>query len=136
MPAPVWVAEPIPPQMPARHGSVAVEGGSLGYWDTGGDGPAVVLLHAGTQSMAGWPYQQPALAAAGYRVLAYSRRGYQGSDAPDAGHAADDLAALLDDRGIATAHLVAAAHGGFHHRPEVFFHVFRISNDVDGAEQR
>lgn len=113
MRAPVWVAEPIPPQAPARHGTVAVEGGRLGFWDTGGDGAAVVLLHAGTQSMHGWPYQQPVLAGAGYRVLAYSRRGYAGTEAADQGHAAEDLMALLLDRGIARAHLVAAAHGGF-----------------------
>lgn len=115
MRAPVWVAEAIPPQAPARHGMVEVPGGRLGYWDTGGDGPAVVLLHAGTQSMACWGYQQPALAAAGFRVLAYSRRGYAGSDAPDVAgaFAADDLKALLLHCGVGRAHLVACAHGGF-----------------------
>ena len=113
MAAPVWQAEPIPPQAPERHGQIEVQGGRLGYWDTGGDGPAVILLHAGTQSMAGWPYQQPVLAAAGYRAIAYSRRGYAGSDAGDEGFACDDLLALLRACGITSAHLVAAAHGGF-----------------------
>jgi len=116
MTAPVWTPEPIPPQAPARRGSVAVPGASIGYWDTGGDGPAVVLLHAATQSLEGWVYQQPVLVGAGYRVIGYSRRGYRGSPftgEPDPGNATDDLHALLDHLGIAQAHLVAAAHGGF-----------------------
>ena len=112
----IWVPEPIPPQGPAQEGRVDVPGGSLRYWDTGGAGPAVVLLHAGTQSADGWVYQQPVLSAAGYRVIGYSRRGYAGSgpDAPDdPAVASDDLQCLIRHLGLGRIHLVAAAHGGF-----------------------
>ena len=32
------------------------------YWDTGGNGPVIVLLHPGRGSAYSWPYQQQALA--------------------------------------------------------------------------
>lgn len=113
---PVWTPISIPPQAPAATGSLPVSGGSIGYWDTGGTGHPVVLLHAATQSMHGWPYQQPALVAAGFRAIAYSRRGYLGSgpaDPANPGNATEDLHALLDRLGLAQVDLVAAAHGGF-----------------------
>jgi len=114
--APVWNPVPIPPQAPAREGMAAVGSAQLWYWDTGGDGHPVILLHAATQSAAGWVYQQPVLAQAGYRVIAYSRRGYFRSDPVDPaapGYAADDLHRLIEHLGLDTVDLVAAAHGGF-----------------------
>src|SRR5688572_15008533 len=61
----VWVPVPIPAQVPVQEGMVEVSGSRLYYWDTGGSGHPMILLHAGTQSAAGWPYQQPVLAQAG-----------------------------------------------------------------------
>jgi pimeloyl-ACP methyl ester carboxylesterase len=119
-PDPVWVPVPIPPQVPAQDDMVAVDGSRLWYWDTGGNGQPVILLHAGTQSAAGWVYQQPVLARAGYRVIAYSRRGYYRSDAGDAdspGVGADDLQRLIQHLKLDKAtrvDLVAAAQGGFY----------------------
>jgi pimeloyl-ACP methyl ester carboxylesterase len=37
----------------------------LWYWDTGGDGTPVVLVHPATGSALIWGYQQPAFAKAG-----------------------------------------------------------------------
>ena len=114
--APVWVPIPIPPQVPAAEGMADVGGVRLWYWDTGGEGHPVILLHAATQSAAGWVYQQPALAQAGYRVIGYSRRGYFRSDpaATEApGYGADDLHRLIELLGLDTVDLVGAAHGGF-----------------------
>jgi len=114
--APVWEPIPIPPQAPAREGLADVGGARLWYWDTGGSGHPVILMHAATQSAAGWVYQQPALASAGYRTIAYSRRGYFRSDAADRaapGYAVDDLHALIGQLGLDTVDLVGAAHGGF-----------------------
>lgn len=115
-PLPVWSPVEIPPQAPEHQGLARLPGTNLAYWDTGGDGRPIVFLHAATQSGAGWVYQQPALAQAGYRVVRYSRRGYYGSDPGDPenpGVASDDLQALLDLLGLGRIDLVAAAHGGF-----------------------
>jgi len=86
----------------------------LAYWDTGGEGEPVVVLHAGTGSHAVWEHQRPALLAAGYRVIGYSRRGHLGSEegpADDVGTGSGDLAALMDQLGIGRFHLVGTAAG-------------------------
>jgi pimeloyl-ACP methyl ester carboxylesterase len=86
----------------------------LAYWDTGGAGEAVVLLHAGTGSHAVWDHQRPALVAAGYRVIAYSRRGHLGSDCgPDGapGTGSGDLRALATHLGLTRFHAVGTAAG-------------------------
>ncbi len=113
---PAWEPVPIPAQVPIRDGLVTVPGARLWFWDTGGSGHPVVLLHAGTQSAMGWPYQQPVLAQAGYRVIAYSRRGYErseGGDVNDPGIGADDLHGLIEHLKLPQVDLVAAAQGGF-----------------------
>lgn len=46
------------------------------------EGPLVVLLHGFPEFWFGWRHQLPALAAAGYRVLAPDQRGYNLSDKP------------------------------------------------------
>src|SRR6185436_17342844 len=115
-PAPVWAPAAIPPQAPAQQGLVDVPGSSLWYWDTGGSGRPVILLHAGTHSAAGWVYQQPVLAGAGYRVIAYSRRGYYRSDPGDPdnpGTGSDDLHCLVQHLKLSTVDLVGAAQGAF-----------------------
>lgn len=110
-----WQDEP--PQHAVTTGTVPLDHGHLSYWDTGGDGAPLVLLHAATGSMLCWGYQQPVLAGAGYRVIGYSRRGHYGSElAPGdpAGSAAEDLLRLIDHLGIARCHLLGTAAGGFY----------------------
>src|SRR4051794_39659078 len=70
---------PIPAQAPAKEGVITLSDTRLWYWDTGGDGQPIVLLHPATGSGLIWSYQQPAFAKAGYRVIGYSRRGYYNS---------------------------------------------------------
>lgn len=114
--APVWVPVPIPPQAPAQEGMVDIHGARLWYWDTGGTGHPVILLHAGTQSGAGWVYQQPVLAQAGYRVIGYSRRGYYRSESVDPaepGIGSEDLRCLIEHLVLGTVDLVGAAQGAF-----------------------
>ena len=41
-----------------------------------GEGPLVVLVHGFPESWYSWRHQIPALAAAGYRVVAIDQRGY------------------------------------------------------------
>jgi pimeloyl-ACP methyl ester carboxylesterase len=107
--------EPIPEQVAATEGFVEVPGGRLWYWDTGGKGAAVILLHAGTGSALSWPYQQPVLAKNGFRAIAYSRRGTYRSSAATAADpsAVSDLLALADHLKLDRFHLVGAALGGY-----------------------
>ena len=50
-------------------------GVQLCFTDTGGNGVPVILLHANTGSSRNWANQIPAFTAAGFRVIAYDRRG-------------------------------------------------------------
>ena len=114
--APVWTPVPIPGQAPVHEAVAELPGTRLWYWDTGGSGRPVILMHAATHSAAGWVYQQPVLARAGYRAIGYSRRGYFRSDPgdpADPGCAADDLDNLIQHLKLGAVDLVAAAHGGF-----------------------
>ena len=69
------------------------------------DGPVVVLAHGFPELSYSWRHQIPALAAAGYRVLAPDQRGYGRSSRPDAVedydifHLTGDLLGILDDVG-------------------------------------
>jgi pimeloyl-ACP methyl ester carboxylesterase len=73
-------------------------------------------MHSSTGSALNWGYQQPALARAGYRVIAYSQRGHHLSDPIDPnnpGTGSQDLHDFLHLLGIGRCHLVATAAGGF-----------------------
>jgi pimeloyl-ACP methyl ester carboxylesterase len=108
---------PSPKQVQVTEGVLPLSGGAgLYYWDTGGEGPAVVLSHPGRGSALTWPYQQPVFSAAGFRVIAYSRRGYYGSpagSATDTGTYADDFNALMEHLNIDKFHILGLAAGGF-----------------------
>jgi pimeloyl-ACP methyl ester carboxylesterase len=58
-----------------------------------GAGPLILLLHGFPQLWWAWRAQIPALADAGYRVVAADLRGYGGSDKPPRGYDAPTLAA-------------------------------------------
>ncbi len=49
-----------------------------------GEGPVVLMLHGFPESWYSWRHQLPALAEAGYHVIAPDVRGYGQSDAPEA----------------------------------------------------
>ena len=96
-------------------GYASIPGARLWYWDTGGDGPTVILCHPASQCCQVWEYQRDAFAAAGYRVIGYSRRGYFqseiGSDHQQ-GSTVEDLDALLTILGVEQTYLLGAAAGG------------------------
>lgn len=122
-----------PPQAPADARLRPLDQVRLFAWDTGGAGEAVILLHPMTGSHAVWPYQQPVFAAAGYRVIGYSRRNFFQSDAhPTSSPATDaeDLRALLDHLRIERAHLVASAAGAFVALDFVALHPRRVRSLV------
>ncbi len=107
---------PPPPQVPATEGLLQLPDVKLWYWDTGGKGEAIVLLHAFTGSATSWSYQQPIFARAGYRVIAYSRRGHHRSETGPldrTGSASGDLHALVEALKIDRFHFVGTAAGGF-----------------------
>lgn len=106
-----------PPEQARSKEGVAVlpSGAQLWYWDTGGDGEPVIFLHAGSGNAGSWLYQQPVLVNAGYRVIAYSRRGYSKSSAAaddSLSSASVDLNELADFLHLERFHLVAVAAGG------------------------
>jgi pimeloyl-ACP methyl ester carboxylesterase len=104
---------PPPAQHPAHEGLVDVGGAQLFYWDTGGGGEPVILLHAATGSAESWLYQQPVLADRGYRVIGYSRREHYRSvpSSAPAPPPSVDLMRFMDALGLPRAHLVATAAG-------------------------
>jgi pimeloyl-ACP methyl ester carboxylesterase len=106
---------PVPAQVPAKEAMAVIPDARLWYWDTGGAGAPIVLMHPVTGSGLVWGYQQPVFAKAGYRVIAYSRRGYYNSaplDRERPGHGSEDLRHLADHLGLQRFHLVASAAGG------------------------
>ena len=87
----------------------------LWYWDTGGDGEAIVLCHPASQGCHIWERQRDAFVAAGYRVIGYARRGYDRSETGEPeqpGTSIGDLENLLDIVGVDQVHLLGAAAGG------------------------
>jgi pimeloyl-ACP methyl ester carboxylesterase len=90
----------------------------LWFTDSGGAGVPVVLLHANTGTSASWEPQAAAFSKAGYRVIAFDRRGWGKSMAapatgPQPGSVAADLDALADHLKLEEFHLVGVAGGGF-----------------------
>ena len=87
----------------------------LHYTDRG-EGQPVVLMHGWATSSRAWDAQVPALVQAGFRVIAYDRRGFGQSSQPWHGYEYDtftsDLAALLDHLDLTDAVLVGFSMGG------------------------
>jgi len=113
-------------------------GVKLWFTDTGGTGTPVVLLHANTGTAASWEIQAAAFSRAGYRVIAFDRRGWGKSIAdtatgPQPGSVADDLAALADHLRLDRFHLVGVAGGGFTAIDYAAWHPERLRSLVVGA---
>jgi pimeloyl-ACP methyl ester carboxylesterase len=90
----------------------------LAYRDSGGAGVPIVLLHANTGTSASWQPQFDGFVAAGYRTIAFDRRGWGQSlpdpgSGPQPGSVAEDLAALADHLALPRFHLLGVAGGGF-----------------------
>ncbi|HMN46382.1 MAG TPA: alpha/beta hydrolase [Povalibacter sp.] len=77
-----------------------------------GSGPLVIFVHGWPESWYSWRHQLPAIAAAGYRVVAPDMRGYGQTDKPaavedyDIQHVTGDLVGILDALGEKQAILV------------------------------
>lgn len=111
-----WASRSGQAPLPLREAYAALPGVRIWYRDTGGSGVPVVFIHAATGSSRVWEHQFPAFTAAGYRVVAYDRRGFGRSAIDPAGvqpgTGADDLLALVNHLRIDRLHLVGTAAGG------------------------
>ena len=110
-----------PRDLEVRPGRTSNGGESI-YWELtglgdGDDRPVVVLSHGAGGSHAVWYLQVPELGRH-FRVLTWDARGFGNStndtESSSPEIAAGDLAAILDDIGVATAHLVGQSMGGWH----------------------
>ena len=86
------------------------------YYEDHGTGRPVVLIHGWPLSGRSWENQVPALVGAGYRVVAYDRRGFGKSSQPWDGYDYDtftaDLDALLEHLDLTDVALVGFSMGG------------------------
>jgi 3-oxoadipate enol-lactonase len=86
------------------------------YYETHGQGPAIVFAHGGGGSHLSWWQQVPAFSN-GYQCVTFDHRGFgQSDEVPDGRGAAafvDDLRGLLDQLGIEKAALVGQSMGGW-----------------------
>jgi non-heme chloroperoxidase len=104
------------PQATAATGAAPADAVRLHIEDSGGSGRPVVLVHGWPLSAQAWEPQVSALREAGYRVVAYDRRGFGSSDKPASGYdydtLADDLQRVMDQCDLQDATLVGFSMGG------------------------
>lgn len=67
------------------------------FYNDFGTGQPIILIHGWPLSSKSWEAQIPALVDAGYRVIAYDRRGFGNSSGPWNDYSYDTLAADLDE---------------------------------------
>jgi len=82
------------------------------YFETCGEGPALVFVHAGVADLRMWDPQVEAFASR-YQVIRYDHRGFGKSTMPEESFALrDDLLAVMQHLGIREAALVGCSMGG------------------------
>ncbi|NXK13563.1 HYES hydrolase, partial [Herpetotheres cachinnans] len=100
------------------HGYVPIRPGVQLHFVEMGHGPVICLCHGFPESWLSWRYQIPALADAGFRVIALEMKGYGESTAPpdvkeySQEQICKDLVVFLDKLGIPQAVLVGHDWGG------------------------
>ncbi|XP_037248596.1 bifunctional epoxide hydrolase 2 isoform X2 [Falco rusticolus] len=100
------------------HGYVPIRPGIQLHFVEMGHGPVICLCHGFPESWLSWRYQIPALADAGFRVIAVEMKGYGESTAPpdvkeySQEQICKDLVVFLDKLGIPQAVLVGHDWGG------------------------
>ena len=88
-----------------------VNGVDMAY-SVAGNGPPLVLLHAGIADRTMWEDVMPMLAGR-FRVIACDLRGFGETPLPDGPFVyAADVAAMLDELGIERAHVIGVSMGG------------------------
>ena len=94
-------------QFEVRFDGAVIRGEAMGF------GMPVVFLHAGVADRRMWQSQMQTLAAEGYHVISYDRRGFGETTTPDEpfSHVAD-LEAVLDQLSVHAAVFVGCSRGG------------------------
>lgn len=97
-------------QITIRNGTLAFSAATAGF-DTNPEGTVVLCLHGFPDNASSFRHQLPALAAAGYRVIAPTLRGYEPSSQPTDGDysliaLSRDVLAWLDELELDRVHLV------------------------------
>lgn len=96
----------------AADGFVAVDGGKLYYQECGSGPKAILLMHDGVVNSAVWDGVWEDFCKE-FHTIRYDRRGYGRSpETTKPYYEADDVAAVLRDRNVHGAAVVAASHGG------------------------
>lgn len=115
-PAPLPVDQWYPAGTPFRATYRTVVETRLRIIDSGAGGTPVVFLHGFGASLYTWRKTLPAVAGAGYRVIALDSPGFGLSGKPAGGYHNSDYArvvlALLDSLGVSSAVLVGHSMGG------------------------
>jgi pimeloyl-ACP methyl ester carboxylesterase len=125
-----------------KSGFVTANGIRLHYLDWGGSGPVLILIHGGLDNAHVYDDLAPAFTDR-FRVIAYDLRGHGGSEAKgpfDATTRTEDLRGLMDNLGIAKAHLAGwsmsgndiTAMAGTH--PERVDHILYLEAAYDWAD--
>jgi pimeloyl-ACP methyl ester carboxylesterase len=131
-------ASPAEAADPANGAYAELPGVNLWFTDTGGTGAPIVLLHSNTGNSDIWQPQIAAFAGAGYRVIAFDRRGWGKSTAvatsgEQPGSIAGDLAMLADYLKLEKFDLLGVAGGGFAALDYAAWHPERVRRLVIGG---
>lgn len=109
-------AQAAAPARPRSPGPVIAKDGTKLFIRDWGTGQPVVFLAGWTLTSDMWAYQMAPLSEAGFRCVAFDRRGHGRSDDPGRGYdydtLADDLAAVLDALDLRNVTLVAHSMAG------------------------
>jgi len=120
---------------------ILVNGVELEVFEAGQEnaGNPIVLCHGWPEHAYTWRYQIPALAAAGYHVIAPNQRGYGNSSCPtevtdyDIEHLTGDLVGLLDHYGYKKATFVGHDWGANVVWSLALLHPDRVNNVINLA---
>ena len=101
---------------PRRVNEIRAKDGTRLFHRDWGEGPAIVFAASWALSSEMWAYQVAHLSDAGFRCVAYDRRGHGRSDVPATGYDmdtfADDLASVIETLDLRDVILVGHSSGG------------------------
>lgn len=114
--APAMTQQQTHPWLPVPQHTVEAAGTPLAVFDTGGDGPVVLLVHGLGATASFWQHQLTGTLPSTYRVVAVDLPGWGRSGQPDGPYTpswyAEHLIGVLDALEVPSAHVVGHSMGG------------------------